>query len=157
MCEDFAKNFSYKITGCYITTTFRLTLPVSTGNFFTKINHPTFLFPRLKIKLKGRHFDRRRFTDCSEHPQRTRRPECILKNGRSGGNGAYARQGSTSRVMVASMPKVSVWPDVSSSPGNYGCYLYCSLASLCWLFERCERFVFQFQKSGMLNTLCCWK
>jgi hypothetical protein len=30
-----------------------------------------------------------------------------FKNGRSFGNGAYARKGSTSRVMVAGRPKVS--------------------------------------------------
>jgi hypothetical protein len=30
-----------------------------------------------------------------------------FKNGRSAGNGAYARKGTSSRVMVASRPKIS--------------------------------------------------
>jgi hypothetical protein len=40
-----------------------LTLPFTTGNFslkatwLTSPTHLTFLFPRLKTKLKGRHFD----------------------------------------------------------------------------------------------------
>jgi hypothetical protein len=61
--EDFAANFGDRGTGCCITT-HRLTLPFSTWNFLTKNNttvvtHPPYfsLFPRLKIKLKGRHFD----------------------------------------------------------------------------------------------------
>jgi hypothetical protein len=33
MCEDFAPNFGNKRTGCCITTTHRLTLPFSPGNF----------------------------------------------------------------------------------------------------------------------------
>jgi hypothetical protein len=47
MCEDFAPNFSYERTGCCITTTHRLTLPFSQGNFWPKQHdsphtHPTF-------------------------------------------------------------------------------------------------------------------
>jgi hypothetical protein len=42
-----------------------------------------------------------------------------FKNGRSTGNGAYLWKWTTSRVMVASRPKVSFWPDDSTSPGNY--------------------------------------
>jgi hypothetical protein len=61
MCEDFTLKFGNKRTGCCIKTT---------GNFLPKTwllspTHPThltwppatFLFPWLKIKLKGRHFD----------------------------------------------------------------------------------------------------
>jgi hypothetical protein len=43
-----------------------------------------------------------------------------FKNGRSAGNGAYAREETTSKVMVASRSKVSFWPDESTSPENYG-------------------------------------
>jgi hypothetical protein len=61
MCEDFAPNFGDKRTGCCVTTTHRLTLPFSPGNFLPKqrVPHPPyfFLFSRLKIKLKSRHFD----------------------------------------------------------------------------------------------------
>jgi hypothetical protein len=62
MCEDFAPNFSDKRTDRCITTMHRLTFPSLPGNVCQKQHdchptHPTFLFLRLKIKLKGRHFD----------------------------------------------------------------------------------------------------
>jgi hypothetical protein len=62
-CEDFAPNFGDKRSGCFITITYHLTLPSSSGTFFfTKnisIPHPPYfsLFLRWKIKLKGRNFD----------------------------------------------------------------------------------------------------
>jgi hypothetical protein len=37
---------------------------------------------------------------------------------------AYARKGTTSRVMVASRPKFNFWPDGSTSPGTYGYQCY---------------------------------
>jgi hypothetical protein len=43
-----------------------------------------------------------------------------FENCKSAGNNAYARNGNTSRVMVASRPKVRFWPEESASPGNYG-------------------------------------
>jgi hypothetical protein len=43
-----------------------------------------------------------------------------LKNGRSAGCGAYARKGTTPRAMVANKPHVSLWPNDSTSPRNYG-------------------------------------
>jgi hypothetical protein len=63
MCEDFAPNFGVKGTGCCITTVHHHHTSIFTREFLTKNNvtavptHPTFLFPQLKIKLKGRHFD----------------------------------------------------------------------------------------------------
>jgi hypothetical protein len=63
MWEDFAPNFGNKRTGCCITITHCLTLPFSPRNFWPRNNltviltHPTFLFPPLKLKLKGHHFD----------------------------------------------------------------------------------------------------
>jgi hypothetical protein len=52
MCEDFAQNFGDKRTGCCIITTHRLTN-------ITVVPHPfhSSPFPRLKTKVKGRHFD----------------------------------------------------------------------------------------------------
>jgi hypothetical protein len=50
MCEDFGPNFGNKRTGCYITTTQRLRLLTSPGNFWPKATwlwspiHPIFLF-----------------------------------------------------------------------------------------------------------------
>jgi hypothetical protein len=43
-----------------------------------------------------------------------------LNNGRSSGNGAKALEGTTSRIMMASRPKVSILPDDSVNPRNYG-------------------------------------
>jgi hypothetical protein len=72
MCEDVAQNFGDERTGCCITTTHLLTLTFSPGKCLTKNNmsvvpHPPYspdlapcnfsLFPRWKIKLKGRRFD----------------------------------------------------------------------------------------------------
>jgi hypothetical protein len=70
-CTDFIPNFTDKGTGCCITTTHHLTILSSPATFdqsnMTVIPHPLylpdlapsnfFLFPRVKIKLKGRHFD----------------------------------------------------------------------------------------------------
>jgi hypothetical protein len=39
-------------------------------------------------------------------------------------------EGTTSRVMVASRPKLSFWPDGSTSPGNYG-WLSVAVHNLC--------------------------
>jgi hypothetical protein len=43
-----------------------------------------------------------------------------LKNGRSAENSAYARKRTTSKLMVATVPKVNFRPDGSTSPVNYG-------------------------------------
>jgi hypothetical protein len=63
MCEDFVSNFGDRSTGCCTTTTHRLTLRLSPGNFFTKTTwlsfptHPNFLFARLRTKQEGHHLD----------------------------------------------------------------------------------------------------
>jgi hypothetical protein len=96
ICEDFAGNFS-------VASTHRLTLPFYqsnlTKNNMTSFPPYVFLFPRLKIKLKGRHFDA---TVVIEADSRMN-----LKNCRSAENGSCAWKGPTSRVIVASRPKVS--------------------------------------------------
>jgi hypothetical protein len=118
MCEDFAPNFDDKITGCCITTTHRLTLPFSPGNFVTKNsmtvipNPPCFsLFPRFKIKLRGRHFDTIEVTEAESQVMLNTLTEnyfqIAFKNCRSAGNGAYVWKGTTSRVIVASRLIVS--------------------------------------------------
>jgi hypothetical protein len=71
--------------------------------------HPTFsLFPRLKIKLKGRHFDTTEVIDAESQAVLNNYTEHdfqdAFRNGRRARNGAYARKGTTSRVMVASRP-----------------------------------------------------
>jgi hypothetical protein len=84
-----------------------------TREFFYQTNmtvdpYPSYFspFPRLKIKLKGRHFNTMEAMEAE--------PQAVLdtftghdfqyalkKNGRSIGQGAYAQKGTTSRVVVA--------------------------------------------------------
>jgi hypothetical protein len=63
-----------------------------------------------------------------------------LKNGRSAGNGAYARKGTTSKVMVASRLKVSFWPDGSTTAVNYGYMWYLHGVVLNYLSTRASPF-----------------
>jgi hypothetical protein len=84
-----------------------------TKSDMTVIPHPPYfsLFPRLKIKQKGRHSDTIEVIGAKSQMVLNTLTEQdfqdAYKNGRSAGNGAYARKGTTSRVMVASRPKVS--------------------------------------------------
>jgi hypothetical protein len=64
ICEDFAPNFGHKRSASCITTTRGLKLLFRQGFFLPKNNitivlDPAYFspFPRLKIKLKDRHFD----------------------------------------------------------------------------------------------------
>jgi hypothetical protein len=135
MCEDFTPNFGDKRTGCCITTTHFLTLPYHREIFFTENNmdclpHPPYcsLSPRLKMKLKGRHFDIIERIEAKSQAVLNIITEHNLQDARSNGNGAYARKGRIPMVMVASRPKASEWSDGSSSPRNYG-WLRTCLAS----------------------------
>jgi hypothetical protein len=69
------------------------------------------LFPQLKIKLKVLHFDTTEVIEAKSQAVLNTLTEHDFQdaynNGRSAGNGAYARKGTTSRVMVPSRPKVS--------------------------------------------------
>jgi hypothetical protein len=109
---------SFTSTCCCITTTHRLTLPFSQGNFCPKITwpspppHPTFLFfSRLKMKMKGRHFDTWGVRGQNRRhcwtPSKNTSSVIYLEYGRSTRTGAYSRKGTTSRVMVTSRSKVS--------------------------------------------------
>jgi hypothetical protein len=61
----------------------------------------------LKIKLKGRHFDTIEVIEAESMNTFTEHDfQDAFKNGRSAGNSAYSRKGTTSRVLVASRPKV---------------------------------------------------
>jgi hypothetical protein len=93
-----------------------------TREFFTK-NNMTDCFPdwrqnwkaAILTQLRSRQNIRRCWT-----PSQKTTSGMQYKTGRSAENGAYARKATTSRVMVASRPEVSYWPDGSISPGNYG-------------------------------------
>jgi hypothetical protein len=73
--------------------------------------HPTILFPRLNVEVKGHHFDKVEVVDAESQAVLKTLTEHDLqdafKNCTRAGNCAYARKGTTSRVIVASRPKVS--------------------------------------------------
>jgi hypothetical protein len=94
-----------------------------TREFLTKNNMtvaplPTLLFSNKTERPPFWHNwgDRGIIAGGAEHPHRTRHS----KNGRSAGNNANVRKGTTLRVMVVSSLRVSFWSDCSTSPGNYG-------------------------------------
>jgi hypothetical protein len=99
MREDFALNFGYKRTGGCILT-HHLTLPFSPIIFLTRNDvtvlsiHPTFMVPRLKIKLKGRHFDTIEVIDAKSQAVLNTLTnhdfQDVFKNDKSAENGAYA-------------------------------------------------------------------
>jgi hypothetical protein len=67
----------------------------------------------LKIKLKGRrHFDTTEVMEAESQAVLNSLTELgfqdAFKNGRSSGNGAYGRKGTTSRVTMASRPEVGL-------------------------------------------------
>jgi hypothetical protein len=70
-----------------------------------------YLFPRLKTKLKGRHFDTIEVIEAESQAVLNTLTDHdfqdAFKNSRSVGSSAYALKGTTSRVMVASRSKVS--------------------------------------------------
>jgi hypothetical protein len=73
--------------------------------------HPTFLFPRLKIQLKGPNLGTTEVIEAESQAVLNTLTEYgfqdAFKNDRSARNGAYAREGATSRMTVAIWPKVS--------------------------------------------------
>jgi hypothetical protein len=78
------------------------------------VPHPPYisLFPGLKIKLKGRHFDTIEVLEAESQAVLNTLTEydfqdAFKKNGRSCGNDAHAWKGTTSRVMAVSRPKAS--------------------------------------------------
>jgi hypothetical protein len=78
------------------------------------------LIALLNVKLKGRHFDTTEVIEAESQAALNTLTEHdfqdAFKNGRSAGNGTYARKGTTSRVIVACRPKVCFWPHSNSSP-----------------------------------------
>jgi hypothetical protein len=50
-----------------------------------------------------------------------------FKNDRSAGNGICSRKATTSKVVLASRPKISFWSYGSTSSGHYGWLLVCGV------------------------------
>jgi hypothetical protein len=131
MCQRFSPNSGDKKTGCCISTTHRITLLFSSRNLFTKSkitvvrNHPTLLcFPEWGWNWKTTVLTQLRWSRQNRRqcltPSQNKTSRIHLHHDRSSEDDAYARKGTTSRVMLASRPKVSFWPDDSPSPKNYG-------------------------------------
>jgi hypothetical protein len=104
-CEDVAPNFGENRPGSFIITTPRLTLPSSPSSPPDLSPCDFFLFPKMKLKLKGRRFD-----TTGEIQAESQRVIDILteknfqelsKHWGDSGTGVYMREGTTSRVMAA--------------------------------------------------------
>jgi hypothetical protein len=142
MCEDFtAPNFGENRPGCFTMTTPRLTLPSSPSCFWRNTKwllSPThripnlapcdFLFPKMKLNLKGRRFDTieeiqaESQTVLTVWQKRTSRKSS--KNGGDGGTGVCMQEGPTSRVMAAVRPYGEFYEFYSVSPEYFGHTLY---------------------------------
>jgi hypothetical protein len=78
----------------------------------SSFTHPTFtLFPALKTKLRGCHFDT--IEEIEAESQAVLNPftehdyQDAFKKFRKRCESSYVRKGTTARVMVVSMPKIS--------------------------------------------------
>jgi hypothetical protein len=115
-----------------------LTFPFSLGNFWPKTTwlsypiHPTsltwppatflcFLGWKAAILTQWR-WSRQNRRQCWT-PSQNMTSRMHFKNGRSTESGVYTWNRTTLRVMMHYMPKVSFWPDGSTSPINYGYHL----------------------------------
>jgi hypothetical protein len=92
LCEDFTQYFGDKRTGYCIKATHRLTFTFSPWDFFYykhDCRHPPdfSLFPLLKIKLKGRHFDTTEVIEAESQVVLNTTSRMFFKNGRSVVNG----------------------------------------------------------------------
>jgi hypothetical protein len=112
ICDDFAPNFDDNAPS---DTSF------FTREFFYQKQHGCrtqpycSLFPRLKIKLKGRHFDTIGVIETDSQAVLIATFRMHLKHVKRAGTSAYAW-----KEIVASRSKVSFRPDGSTSPENYG-------------------------------------
>jgi hypothetical protein len=93
----------------------------------TVVPYPPYvsLFPQLKIKLKGRHFDTTEVIEAESYAVLNILTEHDFQDayGRSSGNGAYARKGTISRVMVASRPQLVLYGMAAPFPEILVAYL----------------------------------
>jgi hypothetical protein len=93
------------------------------------LTHPIFLFPGLKTKLKGRHLNRTEFIEAESLAVLNTLAKYDFqgefKNGRSACNGAYARKGTSLRVVAARKPPKLVFDQMAATtPGIMDNSLY---------------------------------
>jgi hypothetical protein len=111
-----------KRTGCCIMITHHLKLHFPKGDFWPKTTwlssptHPTFLFPQLKMKLKGIHFVTMRWSRQNHRqcwvPSQNTTYMMHLKNWRKCWERCILAEGGLHHVWW--------WSDASISPVNYG-------------------------------------
>jgi hypothetical protein len=83
-----------------------------------------FLFPKMKLKLKGCQFDTTEETQAESQrvldtlTESTSRKRS--KNGGDGGTGVYMQEGTTSRVITANKPYGEFYDFYSVSPEYFG-------------------------------------
>jgi hypothetical protein len=83
-----------------------------------------FLFPKMKLKLKGRRFDT--IEEIQAESQRVLDSDSkgltgsVSKNGGDGGTGVYTREGTTSRVMATDRSYGEFYDFYSVSPKYFG-------------------------------------
>jgi hypothetical protein len=138
ICEDFALNWLLHHGNTPSHTSF-FTWEFLTRNNMTVVpNRPYFLlFPPLKGTIEVIEAEVQAMLTLSQN--KTSRMH--LKNGRSAGNGAYMREGTTSRVMVANRPKLVFhygwmdgWLDMSGNEHNQDCKFSFFLVSAAGVF-----------------------
>jgi hypothetical protein len=76
-----------------------------------------FLFPKTKLKLKGRQFDNIEEIQAESHKRTSRKRS---RNGGDGGTGIYMREGITSRVMAVDRPYGECYDFYSAIPEYFG-------------------------------------
>jgi hypothetical protein len=154
MWENLVPNYGDKRTDCCIMTTHRLTLSFSPGNFWPKttwlsspIQH-TFLFPRVKIKLKSSHFDTNEVIKAESHAVLNTLTTSRMHLKMTKSLGTVHTRGRILLVLRGwRWPvglKLIFWPDGNTSPGDYGRLLVdvsklklkLKLNSMVWVRER---------------------
>jgi hypothetical protein len=93
------------------------------------------LFPRMKLKLKGRQLDTIEEIQAESQTVLGTLTEKDLQEGGDGGTGVYKREGTTSRVMVADRPYGEVYYFYSVIPEYFGFTLVVRACYVSWLHQ----------------------
>jgi hypothetical protein len=100
------------------------------------------LYPRLKIKLKGPHFDTIEWSRQNRRRSWTASQNTVfrinLKHDRSYGNGVYARKGTTSKVTVQQSRKL--WIDLGNNGSPRNNTWGCGVISSAWGSSKISRY-----------------
>jgi hypothetical protein len=102
---------------------------LSKGNMTVLLHSRTYLFPNRRWNWNAAILTQLRWSKQNSRrcwtPSQNMVSRIHLKIGRSSGNGAYVWMGITSRMKLASRPKVNFWPNGSTSARYYGWIFTC--------------------------------